>query len=54
MNNLKILATKDIDYEKQLERVLNEYTPQSTDQKKKTFISKYSEKKPPSSISNAN
>lgn len=41
---LKILAKKDFDYEKQLERVLNEYTPQS-DQKKKTFNSKYSDKK---------
>jgi hypothetical protein len=39
------LGKKDIDYEKQLERVMNEYTPQSSDQKKKTFNSKYSDKK---------
>ncbi len=37
-NKLKILARKDVDYEKQLERVLNEYTPQS-DPKKKTYNS---------------
>ena len=37
-SKLKILAKKDIDYEKQLERVLNEYTPQS-DPKKKTYVS---------------
>jgi flagellar basal body L-ring protein FlgH len=42
--NLKILNKKDTDYERQLERVLNEYTPLS-DQKKKTFNSKYSEKR---------
>jgi len=47
MNKLKILNSKDIVYEKQLERVLNEYTPQPTDQKKKTFNSKYSEKRVP-------
>lgn len=41
---LNIMARKDFDYEKQLQRVLNEYTPQS-DQKKKTFNSKSSEKK---------
>jgi hypothetical protein len=38
------MAKKDTDYEKQLERVLNEYTPLS-DQKKKTFNSKYSDKR---------
>ncbi len=41
---LKVLAKKDVDYEKQLERVLNEYTPQS-DPKKKTFGPKQSDKK---------
>lgn len=43
---MKILAKKDVDYEKQLERVLNEYTP-VTDPKKKTHVSKYSDKKTP-------
>jgi hypothetical protein len=43
-NKLKILAKKDVDYEKQLERVLNEYTPQS-DPKKKTCGSRQSDKK---------
>ena len=47
MNRLKILNNKDIDYERQLERVLNEYTPPPSDQKKKTFNSKYSEKRVP-------
>jgi hypothetical protein len=41
---LKVLAKKDVDYEKQLERVLNEYTPVS-DPKKKTCGSRQSEKK---------
>ena len=44
---MKIATKKDSDYEKQLERVLNEYTPVSSDQKKKTFNSKYSEKRVP-------
>lgn len=42
--HLKVLAKKDVDYEKQLERVLNEYTPQS-DPKKKTYGSRQSDKK---------
>ena len=40
----------DLQYEKQLERVLNEYTPVQDDKKKRTFNSKISQKKTISSI----
>lgn len=41
----------DHEYEKQLERVLNEYTPTVNDKKKRTFNSKVSEKNEKKTIS---